>query len=93
MVAVCRDGCRSRLPAAHAPPIRQLLHLGADGVKPRDHGGDPVGLLDAQLVRVTDLGGLGDRGHRDRDERQLVDEARDLAAADRDRPQRPPAAH
>ena len=54
-----------------------------EAAQPLDHGGDAVGLLEAQLRRAADHGlALGEAAEQ-RDERQLVDRQRDLLAADR----------
>ena len=87
-----RDPGFARLPSSHAPAVVELLHVRADRPQPGNHGRDPVRLLDPQLGGVAHLGVVVGRCHRDRQQRQLVDQVGDLAAIDRYRAQRPAAA-
>ena len=69
--------------------VGRRLDVGAEAAQPVDHGGDPVGLLQAQLLRAAHDGlALGEAAEQ-RDQRQLVDRQRDLVRLDLGADQRP----
>ena len=71
---------RPPLPRTTKPSARRL-DVGAEAAQAVDDGGDPVGLLDAQLLRAAHDGlALGEAAEQ-RDQRQLVDRQRHLVRA------------
>ena len=78
----CGGRRRNRAPrrgsaaARHHHPVRQLLHLDAHAPEVLRHGGDAVGLLDAQLARVAHREPLFARRAQHGQHRDLVDQRR-----------------
>jgi hypothetical protein len=79
--------------AAHDEAVGQLVDVGAERAQVADDDGDPVALLDAQLLGAGDARLALRVGGETRDEGQLVDQRRNRLATDRDAAQRTPALH
>src|ERR1051325_5891195 len=83
MIAARIDSTRERAPRRMYPQtIRQLLGIGADRAKVLHDDGHAVAFLDPQLFGTGDLQPDAGSGSAARQQRKLVDDGADVAAAD-----------
>src|ERR1051325_9851995 len=83
MIAARIDSTRERAPRRMYPQtIRQLLGIGADRAKVLHDDGNAVAFLDPQLFGTGDLQLDAGSGSDARQQRKLVDDRADVAAAD-----------